>query len=111
MINLLDFKFDDAVPYGDVNTLQIYLSGSKKYFEDKYDDVEATELVFILKNYNDLNKIYVDSVEISPTRYNKEDGYYEDYDWEPLTNDCYFTKEVALYVRKLAKIGGCKYLD
>ena len=111
MINLSDFKFDDAVPYDDGNNLQIYLSGSKEYFEDKYDNVEATELVFVLNNYNDLNKMYVDSVEISPTRYNEEEDYYEDYDWEPLTDDYYFTKEVALYVYKLAKTGGCKYLD
>ena len=111
MIDLSNFKFDDAMFYDDENNLQIYLSGSKEYFEDKYDNVEATELVFVLKNYNDLDKIYIDSAEISPTRYNQEEDYYEDYDWEPINEDGAYTKETALYIRKLAKIGGCKYLD
>lgn len=109
MIDLSNFKFDDAVFYDDENTLQIYLSGSKEWLEDKYEDAISTELVFVLKNYNNIDNIYIDSAEISPTRYNEDEDYYEDYDWEPL--DTCYTKEAALLVRKLAKIGGCNYID
>lgn len=109
MIDLSEFKFDDATFYNDEDTLQIYLRGSKEYVEDKHKDAISTELVFVLKNYNDIDSIYIDSAEISPTRYDEDGDYYEDYDWEPL--NCCFTKEAALLVRKLAKIGGCNYID
>ena len=112
MIDLSEFKFDDAfLRATEEDTIEIYLSGPKEYLENKYEDVIATELVFVIKDYKDVEKAYVDNAAIMPTCYDEEANYYADFDWVPLNKDGYYTKEVALYVRKLAKIGGCKYID
>ena len=112
MIDLSKFKFDDAfLRTVEENTIEIYLSGPKEYLENKYKNVIATELVFVIKNYQDAEKAYVDNAAIMPTCYDGKADCYEDFDWIPLNEDGYYTKEVALYVRKLAKIGGCKYID
>lgn len=97
MIDLKDFGLDDVYTENDGEDVSIYLIGKVDYVKDKYTekDLIATELWFVISNYKDEKTMAVESVMISPVRYDRELEEYEDYDWNNLKEDELFDVTIA----------------
>ena len=97
MIDLKDFGLSDVWVENDGKDVSIYLMGKVDYVKDKYTekDLVATELWFVISNYKDENAMAIDSIMISPVRYDRRYEEYEDYDWKDLDEDELFDVTIA----------------